>query len=78
MPDTTKIKDIMTTRVITCKPNTTVAEAAMKMKEEDVGSIVIVEGKKPVGIATREDISNKVAAEDKQPSKTMIKEIPLR
>lgn len=70
-----KVKDIMAARVVTCKPNDSVHEAARKMRDEDIGSIVIVEGEKPVGIATREDITNKIAAKDLQPSKVQIKQI---
>jgi len=75
MPIEMKVKDIMSARVITCAPNTTVAEAAKKMKAEDIGSVVVIEGKKPVGIMTREDVTNKVAAVDKLPSKVLVKEI---
>lgn len=70
-----KVHEIMSNRVISCGPNTTVADAARKMREEDVGSIIIVESKRPIGIVTREDITNRVAAEDKQPSKVLVKEI---
>ncbi|MFQ6009931.1 MAG: cyclic nucleotide-binding/CBS domain-containing protein [Candidatus Aenigmatarchaeota archaeon] len=70
-----KVKDVMSARVISCSPGTTVAAAAKTMRDEDVGSIVIIEGKKPVGIATREDITNKVAAENKQPSEVLVKDI---
>jgi CBS domain-containing protein len=70
-----KVADVMSNRVVTCAPNATVAEAAKKMKDEDVGSIVVMEGKKPVGIVTREDVTNKVAAADKQPSKVTVKSV---
>ena len=70
-----KVADVMSNRVVTCAPNATVAEAAKKMKDEDVGSVVVMEGKKPVGMVTREDVTNKVAAADKQPSKVMVKSI---
>ena len=75
MPIEMKVKDIMVSRVISCPLNTNVAAAAKIMRDEDVGSIIVMEGKKPVGIMTREDVTNKVAALDKQPSKVMITEI---
>ncbi len=75
MPTELKVKDIMSSRIVFCSPNMTVAEAAKKMKEEDVGSIIVMEGKKPVGIMTREDITNKIAAADKQPSKIYVKDV---
>lgn len=70
-----KVKDIMSARVISCPPTTTVAAAAKKMREEDVGSIIIIENKKPVGIMTREDVTNRVAAEDKLASKVTVKQV---
>ena len=75
MPMEMKVKDIMSTRVVTCPANATVAFAAKKMRDEDVGSIIIIENKKPVGIMTREDITNRVAAEDKLPSKVLVKDV---
>lgn len=70
-----KVKDAMITRVITATPNHTVFEASKIMKKEDVGSIVIVEGSKPVGIVTREDIVDKVTAKDLKSSSVSIKNI---
>lgn len=51
-----KVSDIMTSEVDTCFPNTTIHEAAAKMKEINVGSIPIVENDKLVGIITDRDI----------------------
>jgi len=75
MPTGIKVKDAMITEVITARPGQTVLEASIIMKKEDVGSVVICEGSNPVGIITREDIINKVAAEDKLSSKIFIKDI---
>jgi len=75
MPTGIKIKDAMITNVITAKPNQTVLEAAKIMRKEDVGSVVICEGNTPIGIVTREDIINKITAEDKLASKTFLKNI---
>jgi CBS domain-containing protein len=70
-----KVSDVMSARVVTIAPDMNVADAAKIMKKEDIGSIVIVQGGKPVGIMTREDITNRVAAADKQPSKVHVKDI---
>ncbi len=53
----------------------TALEASKIMKKEDVGSVIICEGTKPIGIVTREDIVNKITAEDKQASKIYLKDI---
>lgn len=51
-----KVTDIMTSEVDTCMPNTTIQEAAAKMKEINVGSIPVVDNDKLVGIITDRDI----------------------
>jgi CBS domain-containing protein len=75
MPTGIKVKDAMLTKVITARPGQTVLEASKIMRDEDVGSVVICEGSNPIGIATREDIVNKITAEDKLSSKVFLKEI---
>jgi len=70
-----KVSDIMSARVIMVAQNSSAHDAAKVMKQEDVGSVVVCEGSKPIGIVTREDITNKVAALDKQASKVLVKEI---
>lgn len=75
MPAMMKVSDIMSSRVVTVAQNSSAHDAAKVMKQEDVGSVVVCEGSKPVGIVTREDITNKVAALDRQASKVLVKEI---
>jgi CBS domain-containing protein len=75
MPTGIKAKDAMVANVITAISSQTVLEASKIMKKEDVGSVIIIENRMPVGIVTREDIVNKVTAEDKAASKVTLKEI---
>lgn len=75
MPTGIKVKDAMVAKVVTATPSQTVLEATMIMKKEDVGSVIIIENGQPMGIATREDIINKVASEDKQASKVLLRDI---
>ena len=70
-----KIKDAMVAPVITGKPNQTILDASKKMKKHDVGSLVIIENGKAVGIVTREDIVNEVAAKNLVPSEVLVKDI---
>ena len=46
---------------VTCKVNTSIKEAALTMTNKHVGSIVIVENKKPLGIITDKDLRTKIA-----------------
>ena len=70
-----QVKDAMIKKVLTATPGQTIHEASKMMKDQDVGSLIICEGKKPVGIITREDIVLKVAAEDKKSSEVKVKDI---
>lgn len=63
-----KIRDVMTSDVETCTLLDNVYEAAVKMKELDVGSIPIVDQKKLVGIITDRDIVLRGVAEKHPPS----------
>ena len=54
--DKVKVKQIMTRRVYTVSPNTSIEEAALIMREKKVGCLPVVDGGKLVGILTETDI----------------------
>ncbi|WP_160725261.1 CBS domain-containing protein [Bacillus sp. USDA818B3_A] len=58
------VANVMTTEVDCCTPESTCKEAAMKMKELDVGAIPICENEKLVGIITDRDLVIKGVASD--------------
>jgi len=62
------IREIMTTDVETCTLLDNVYEVAVKMKENNVGAIPIVDGEKLVGMITDRDIVLRGIAEKKPPS----------
>ncbi|MCR4425357.1 MAG: CBS and ACT domain-containing protein [Firmicutes bacterium] len=51
-----RVKDAMTTDVITVSPDDTVEKAAMTMRENKIGGLPVMEGKKLVGIITETNI----------------------
>lgn len=55
------VRDVMTSRVRSVPSTATVAEAAKAMARWKIGSLVIIEGLKPVGIITEGDVSKSVA-----------------
>ncbi|MFC5712289.1 CBS domain-containing protein [Thalassorhabdus alkalitolerans] len=57
------LKDIMTTGVETCKPEDTVYDAAVKMKNTHVGAIPIVQDQNLMGMITDRDIVVRCIAE---------------
>ncbi len=58
-----KAQDIMTTEVVAVDKKTSVKDAAVKMAESDVGSVVVNDKDKLVGIITDRDITIRAVAE---------------
>ena len=69
-----QVKILMTTNVITIDAQKTVLEAAKLMHQQDVGDLVVVEGKIPKGIVTERDVVRRIVAQ-KKPFETKISEI---
>ena len=69
------VKDAMVTRAVTARPTQDAREGADLMRKEDVGSLIICEGTKPIGIVTREDIVNKITSKDLKASEIKLKDI---
>ncbi|HJX24283.1 MAG TPA: CBS domain-containing protein, partial [Candidatus Bathyarchaeia archaeon] len=55
------VSDVMAKRIITARPHATVREAINSMESNDIGSLIVMEGEKPVGIVTERDIVRRVA-----------------
>ena len=68
-----KVKEIMRKHVITISPATSLKEAANIMVNNKVGSAIIMEKDRPVGIITSEDIVS-VVAKGSSPVKLKVKE----
>jgi CBS domain-containing protein len=60
---TTKVRDAMTPGVQSISPTESLHRVAMMMRENDVGSIPVVEGDRLVGIVTDRDIVARAVAE---------------
>jgi len=65
------VSDIMNSPVISASPHDTIKDIATKMKEERIGSIIIMENEKAVGIVTDWDIVSNAVIKDIKP--TMVK-----
>lgn len=69
------VRDIMNSPVVSASPSDTVRDIAKKMKEEKIGSIVIMEKDKPVGIVTDWDIVSNGVVKDAKPSQIKAKNV---
>ena len=52
----TRVRDVMSTHIVQCTPLDNVYEAAVKMKEESIGLIPVVENEQVVGLVTDRDL----------------------
>jgi CBS domain-containing protein len=62
------VRDIMNSPVISAPPQSTVEDVASRMKEHKIGSIIIMENEKPLGIVTDWDIVSNAVTKDVKPS----------
>lgn len=70
-----KVKEIMKRDVKTVSPNATVKDASIMMNEHKIGSVLVVEDNKLLGIVTESDVMSKVAASDRNSSEVCVHEI---
>lgn len=69
------VVEIMTHTPVTIREDATAHDAAGLMRDKEIGSLVVVEAGKPMGIVTERDLVTKVAASDKQPSRVLVRDI---
>ena len=70
-----KVRDVMVREVITVDENSTVKEAVDIMNEFQIGSLIVLERGKAMGIVTERDFLRRVIAGAKDVMNTKIKEI---
>jgi CBS domain-containing protein len=69
------VQDVMTPSPATAIPSQSLADAAKMMKEEDVGSVPVVDGSRLVGVLTDRDIVVRAVAEGKNPQTIQVGDI---
>ncbi len=55
-PTIRTVADVMSSPPVTAFPSETLAEASGRMQEHGVGSVVVVDGERPIGILTERDV----------------------
>jgi CBS domain-containing protein len=61
------LNDIFTRNVVTAGPEETLAAVALQMQEHNVGTVVVVESQRPVGIITDRDLALALGARGVSP-----------
>ena len=69
------VKDLMSTNVVSIDSEATVKDAASKMAQQEIGSLVIIEQNKPVGIVTERDLLSRVLALGRNAEATQVKTV---
>jgi CBS domain-containing protein len=75
---TKHVRDVMTPSVRVASPSQSLAEAADVMKDEDVGSVPVVDDGRLVGILTDRDIVIRAVAERRDPQAVKVDEVASR
>jgi len=70
-----KVEDVMVEDVISVSEKATVREAAELMNQHEIGCLVVVKGRKPVGIVTETDMVKRVILKPIDPEKTEVRKI---
>ena len=70
-----KVGDIMSRKVITTTPETSMIQAAKTMGEKHIGSLIVVKFKTPVAIVTERDLLSRVLACNLDLKKTLVGQV---
>jgi len=76
-----KCNKVMTKKLVCCLPENSVVEAAQMMKQQDVGSIPVIETEKTrklVGMLTDRDLALKIIATERNPQSTKVEDVMTR
>jgi CBS domain-containing protein len=73
-----RVKDAMTSEVKTATPSQSLTDAAKLMKQEDVGSVPVVDGDRLVGLLTDRDIVVRGIADGSDPNAVQVGAIASR
>src|SRR5688572_28318061 len=72
---TKSIREVMSSNPTSVDPSATVVEAAKLMRDEDVGSLPVVENGRLTGVVTDRDIAVRAVAEGKDPQSTKVADV---
>jgi CBS domain-containing protein len=72
------VKDVMTTTVVYLPSETTIAEVARTMREQDIGDVVVADGPSLAGMVTDRDLVVRAVADGRDPEATTVGEVMTR
>jgi CBS domain-containing protein len=69
------VRDLMTQNPRSIRPDDSVVDAARMLRDENVGSLPVVDGDRLVGMVTDRDIAMRVVAEGRDPGSVSVQEV---
>ena len=69
-----QLKEIMTADVEVIRPDSSIADAAKKMRSLDVGSLPVCDGERLLGMITDRDITIRATADGRDPNNTRVRD----
>src|SRR5215203_2666092 len=70
-----QVQEIMSRQVELVGPNTTIRDAARKMRADNLGALPVGENDRLVGMVTDRDIIMRAVAEERSPGNTSVREV---
>lgn len=70
-----ELRDVMTPNPECISPDTSLKEAAAKMRDADIGDVLVCENDRLVGIITDRDIAIRATADGKTPSRSKVRDV---
>jgi CBS domain-containing protein len=72
------VRDVMTQDVVALPRTAALTDAARRMKEKDVGDVIVLEGENMCGVVTDRDIVVRALADGRDPSATTLGDVCSR
>ena len=70
-----KVRELMVPNPVKIEPNALIIEAAKLMRDKNIGSVIVVEKQKVLGIVTERDLVRRVLAENRDLKTVKMREI---
>lgn len=69
------VREVMTKEPVLLQADETLAQAARRMRDQDIGNVLVMKDGKLKGIVTDRDITVRATADGKDPNKTKVGEV---
>jgi CBS domain-containing protein len=70
-----QVSEVMTRSVDVVSPNMQIKDAAVRMREDNIGALPVGENDRLVGMVTDRDIAMRAVAENRSPSRTAVRDV---